>query len=444
MPKFAIRIKNAIQKKLLLMNKTAQIKKNHQFIKLRKLVIVSVLIGFLSAFLGISLKKITEYYEEIFFHQVTVNPLFYIIFPVFGLSVIYFLRQYLFKKKENKGIKEVFESTESKSKNLPTYKIPSHFINGLLTVIFGGSTGIEVSTVVASATIGSVAQQKENVFRQYKTELICAGVAAGITALFSSPIAGILFALEVISRKVTRAFVISNVIAVSIAFGLLSILNEKPLFTVAITTWHLKAIPYFILLGILAGINSVYLTRCVLFFKSQFSKIDTHYYKILLGSVVLSVSLFIFPQLYGEGYHSIKAIFGNSSEIPLTITLALTFIGILILKPIVTSITLASGGDGGVFAPSLFIGAFLGLLLASILNTFFNAQVIPANFMIIGMAAVLSASIHAPFTSIFLVCGLTNDYTLFIPILAVCLISKYTAKAIYPFTVYSYSSSLAK
>jgi len=426
------------------MNKTAQIKKNHQFIKFRKLVIVSILIGFLSAFLGISLKKITEYYEEIFFHEVSLNPVFYIIFPVFGLSVIYFLRQYLFKKKENKGIKEVFESTKSTSKNLPSYKIPSHFINGLLTVIFGGSTGIEVSTVVATATIGSVAQQKENVFRQYKTELICAGVAAGVTALFSSPIAGILFALEVISRKVTRAFIISNVIAVSIAFGLLTILKEEPLFAVSITTWHLKAIPYFILLGILAGINSVYLTRCVLFFKSQFGKIDTHYYKIILGSAVLSISLFVFPQLYGEGYHAIKGIFAESSELPLTITLAFTFVGILLLKPIVTSITLASGGDGGVFAPSLFIGAFLGLLLASILNTFFHADVIPVNFMIIGMAAVLSASIHAPFTAIFLVCGLTNDYTLFFPILVVCLISKYTAKMIYPHTVYTYSPSLIK
>ena len=429
---------------LFLMNKTAQIKKNHQFIVLQKLVIVSLLIGFLSAFLGISLKKMTEYYEEIFFHQVSVNPIFYIIFPVFGLSVIYFLRQYLFKKKENKGIKEVFESTQSKSKNLPTYKIPSHFINGLLTVIFGGSTGIEVSTVVAAATIGSVAQQKENVFRQYKTELICAGVAAGITALFSSPIAGILFAVEVISRKVTRAFIITNIIAVSIAFGLITILKEEPLFTVSITTWHLKAIPYFILLGILAGINSVYLTRCVLFFKSQFGRIQTHYYKIIIGSLVLSISLFVFPQLYGEGYHSIKMIFGDSGQLPLTITLAFTFLGIILLKPIVTSITLASGGDGGVFAPSLFIGAFLGLLFASILNTFFNTQVIPVNFMIIGMAAVLSASIHAPFTAIFLVCGLTNDYTLFFPILVVCLISKYTAKIIYPYTVYTYSPSLLK
>lgn len=424
------------------MKTTAQIKKNYQLIKLQKLVIVSLLIGFLSALLGISLKKMTEYYEEIFFHQATVNPFFYILFPVFGLSVIYFLRQYLFKKKENKGIKEIFESTNSKTKNLPSYKIPSHTINGLLTVIFGGSTGIEVSTVVATATIGSVAQQKENIFRQYKTELICAGIAAGITALFSSPIAGILFTLEVISRKVTRAFVISNLIAVSIAFGLLTLLKEAPLFSVTITTWHLRAIPYFILLGILAGINSVYLTKCVLFFKSQFAKISTHYYKIIIGSTILSISLFIFPQLYGEGYHAIKGIMSANNEIPLTFTLGFTFLSILLLKPIVTSITLVSGGDGGVFAPSLFIGAFLGLLFALLLNTFFDSQIIPVNFMVIGMAAVLSASIHAPFTAIFLVCGLTNNYTLFFPILAACLISKYTAKMIYPNTVYTFVPSI--
>jgi CIC family chloride channel protein len=425
------------------MNNTTRIKKNYQTIKLQKLVVVSILIGFLSAFLGLVLKKVTEHYEELFFHKATLNPIFFIVFPVFGLTVIYFLREYLFKKKENKGIKEIFESTDTKSKNLPSYKIPSHFINGLLTVVFGGSTGIEVSTVVASATIGSVAQRKENVFRQYKTELICAGVAAGVTALFGSPIAGILFAFEVISKKVTRAFLISNLIAVGIAFGLVFLLDEKPLFIVNITTWHLKAIPYFILLGILAGLNSVYLTRCVLFFKSQFSKIKISYHKIVLGSVILSASLLLFPQLYGEGYHAIKVIFLNSNGTPLTFALALTFIGILLLKPIVTSVTLASGGDGGVFAPSLFIGAFLGLLVASVLNTFLNAGVIPINFMIIGMAAVLSASIHAPFTAIFLVCGLTNDYTLFIPLLAVSLISKYIAKIIYPFTVYTFSPSIA-
>jgi len=418
--------------------------RNFQFSKLQKLVVVSILIGFLSAFLGIALKRLTEYYEEIFAHQATINPLYYIFFPIFGLSVIYFLREYLFKKKENKGIKEIFESTNSKSQNLPNYKISSHFINGLLTVIFGGSTGIEVSTVVASATIGSVAQRKQNVFKEYKTELICAGVAAGITALFSSPVAGILFALEVISRKVTKTFLITNLIAVLTAFGLIFLLDEKPLFVVNITVWSLKAIPYFILLGILAGFFSVYLTRCVLFFKNQFSKIKTHYFKIIIGSCILSISLLLYPQLYGEGYHAIKELTANPDEMQLNLSLILTFIGILILKPIVTSATLVSGGDGGVFAPSLFIGAFLGLLVALVLNTYFSANVIPLNFIVIGMAAVLSASIHAPFTSIFLVCGLTNNYTLFLPILAVCLISKYTAKMICPFTVYTYSPSLVK
>ena len=426
------------------MNTTAKIKKNYQFIKIKKLIIVSILIGFLSAFLGIVLKNATEYYESIFFHRATINSVFFVVFPIFGLSIIFFLREYLFKKKENKGIKEIFESVNSKSKNLPSYKIPSHFINGLLTVVSGGSTGIEVSTVVATATIGAVAQRKQNVFRQYKTELICAGISAGITVLFSSPIAGILFSFEVISKKITRAFILSNVISVTVAYALCYILHEEPLFAVDVTTWHLKAAPYFILLGVLAAIHSVYLTRAVLFFKAQFYKIKEAHFKIILGSLILSLSFILFPQLYGEGYHTMKILFLNPNATTLTFSLALTFIGIILLKPIVTSATLASGGDGGVFAPSLFIGAFLGLFLALLLNRYLDANVIPLNFMIIGMAAVLSSSIHAPFTAIFLVCGLTNDYTLFLPILVVCLISKYTAKMIYPFTVYTYSPSLAK
>ena len=248
------------------MSTTTQIKKNDQLIKVKKLVIVYILIGFLSAFLGIVLKNATEYYEAIFFHRATLNPVFLIVFPIFGLSIIFFLREYLFKKKENKGIKEIFESVNSKTKNLPSYKISSHFINGLLTVVSGGSTGIEVSTVVATATIGAVAQRKQNVFRQYKTELICAGVSAGITVLFSSPIAGILFSLEVISKKATRAFILTNIIAVAVASALVHLLHEKPLFSVNVTTRHLAAIPYFILLGVLAAVHSVYLTRAVLFF----------------------------------------------------------------------------------------------------------------------------------------------------------------------------------
>lgn len=423
------------------MNTTAQIKKNYHFIKYQKLIIVAVLIGFLSTFLALILKRITEHYETILFEKATENWFFFIFFPLFGLSVIYILRSYLFQKKENKGIREIFETTAQRRNSLPLYKIPSHFINGFITVIFGGSTGIEVSTVVATATIGSVAQEKENLFNRHKTELICAGVSAGITALFFSPFAGILFAWEVISKKVNTAFLLTSSIATAIAFLIISLLEEKPLFAVQLHGWHWYALPYFVLLGILAGMNAVYLTKCVIYFKKSFSKIKRHPSRIMVGGIILSASLLVLPQLYGEGYHAIKENILVANQTILTQSLVITFLGIIILKPIVTSATLASGGDGGVFAPSIFIGGFIGLLLAICLNTFFNANVIPLNFMILGMGAMLSASINAPFTAIFLTCGLINDYSLFFPILLTCLVAKYTAQFIYPFTVYTYNAS---
>lgn len=415
----------------------------NQFPTLKKVLIASLLIGFLSSFLAISLKRITEHFEAILFLKANLNRIYFFLFPLLGLTVIYYLRYYLFKNKENKGIKEILESISSPSKKLPLYKIPSHFINGLLTVIFGGSTGIEVSTVVASATIGSIAQQKSGLLKQYKTEFICAGVAAGITALFGSPIAGILFTLEVISRKVNKILVLTTLLSVGVSSGLIYFLNEPTLFSITITTWHVYAFPYFILLGILAGVNSVFLTKSVLFFKTKFSKIENSFYKIGIATLLLGTTICFFPTLYGDGYHGIKEIFANPTT-TFSLTFFISIIGILIFKPILTSVTLASGGDGGVFAPSIVIGAFLGLFVATFVNTFFNANVIPVNFIIIGMAALLSASIHAPFTALFLVCGITNDYTLFFPILMVCLVSKYTAKLIYPYTVYSYSLQLAK
>ena len=403
----------------------------------KKLIGASIVVGFMAALLGLTLKHITEHYEDILYNRAMANGLWLVVFPFFGLTLIYTLRYYLFKKKENKGIKEVFDSTTS-GKPLPSYKIPSHFINGFLTVIFGGSTGIEVSTVVSTAAIGSLASEKEPFIKKYKTELICAGVAAGITALFNTPFAGLLFAYEVISKKSTRPLAISCLIAAAVAYGFIFMLDEEPLFAVRIVEWHLHALPWFVVLGVLAGLNSVYLTKSVLYFKSKFSAFSNNYYRIIVGAAAISIMIFILPQLYGEGYHALKVSIASANTLLLTPLVAVTLFGILLLKPIITSITLSAGGDGGVFAPGIFIGAFLGLFLAISLNTFFDAGVVPLNFMIVGMAAMLSASIHAPFTAMFLICGLVNDYTLFLPLLIVCLVAKYTAQRIYPYTVYTY------
>jgi CIC family chloride channel protein len=403
-----------------------------------KLIIASLLIGFLSAILAILLKHLTEHYENLLLDQTQSHTIYFFIFPFIGLTTIFFLRLYIFKKKANKGIKEIFESTQSLSRNLPLYKIPSHFINGFLTVIFGGSTGIEVSTVVATATLGSIAQQKELVLKNYKIELISAGIAAGITALFCSPLAGVLFVWEVIAKKTGKVFLMCVGLASTVATFTLWMMKEKSLFAPNVTIWHYHAIPYFILLGVLAGVHSVYLTKSVLFFKDWFSKFSISYYKILIGALALSIILFCVPALYGDGYHYMKSVL-LAATMPLSLTLLMGLLGILILKPIITSITLASGGDGGVFAPSLFAGAALGYLIALLLNTYFDVNVIPLNFAIIGMAAVLSASIHAPLTALFVVCGMINDYSLMLPILMICIISKYTAKALYPYTVYTFT-----
>jgi CIC family chloride channel protein len=408
-----------------------------------KLIIAAILIGLLSAFLGDTLKILTETYEHRLFLMAKNNKIYFIIFPLTGLSLIYFLRQYLFKKRENKGIKEIYDSLKTRHNDLPVYKIPSHFINGLITIVFGGSTGIEVSTVVASASIGSVAQNNAKIHHIYRKELICAGVAAAVTVLFNSPIAGALFALEVIFKKLHRTAIITIGISVLTAWGFNYLMNSEPLFVIRVDHWNLYALPYFVLLGVLAGINSVYLTKCVLFIKSKFAAINKAYIRIISGSMLISVCILIFPQLYGDGYHAMHDLF-KQPDIIVSNRMIFGILGLLLLKPIVTSLTLASGGDGGIFGPSLFIGAFLGLLVATTLNNFFYLEVIPVNFMVIGMGAVLSASLHAPFTALFLVCGLMSDYTLFVPALAACLVAKITAKLILPYTVYNYSAIHAK
>jgi CIC family chloride channel protein len=410
-----------------------------------KLIIISILIGLLCALLGDSLKIITSYCEDFFSGTATKYWVFYILFPVISLSIIHLLRVHFFKKKENRGIKEIYETLKTRHNELPAYKIPSHYVNGFLTVIFGGSTGIEVSTVVASAAIGATVQKKADVHTAFRKELIYAGIAAGITALFNSPMAGILFSLEVISKRISRNAIVSVVIAAVTAWFFNYLFYNEPLFTFTISGWKYHAIPSLILLSIFSGLMGVYLTRTVLILKTKYSKLNSYSVKILISASILGVSLLLCPQLYGDGYNAMKNIFlASTHPINVSYSLLLLIAGVLLLKPIATSATLAAGGDGGVFAPSLFLGAFLGLLVAVLLNKYFNAGIVPINFMIIGMAAVLSASLHAPFTAAFLVCGLVGNYVLLLPIFIACIISKVVAKLVYPYSVYTYSPKVKK
>lgn len=403
-----------------------------------RLIVASLFVGLASALLAFTLKQITEYCEDYFFHTIKnrFSPLF-IILPSVGITAIYFLRKYLFQNRKNKGITEIYKTLDLRKDHLPIYKIPSHFINGFLTVIFGGSTGVEVSTVVATATIGNYAYEKEFSAKMYKRELICAGVVAGVAILFTSPLAGFLFALEVIARKVRKSLIVACTTSALLSWFIIEMFESEAILTHTVKDWTVAAIPFFIVLSVLGALLSVYFTLLVTRMKKLFSNISTNFVRVNLGAVAVGTMIFFFPGLYGDSYHGLREVLQQPLSAP---NLTLLFLIILaILKPLAASLTLGAGGDGGVFAPSIVAGAFLGLMVAYIGNNYMNMDLIPINFALIGAAATLSASLYAPFTSVVLICNLLpNGYALFLPILICCLISVAVSKWILPYNVYTY------
>lgn len=400
-----------------------------------KLIISSLLIAVIASVLGLSLKNLTEYFQEhIFEWAEKTNVYLFIILPTIGITAIYFLRKYLFKNRRNKGITEIYKTVDQRKDHLPFFKIPSHYINGFLTVIFGGSTGIEVSTVVATATVGNSVYEKHFAANVYKLELICAGVVAGVAILFGNPFVGCLFALEVIARKISKTLLISCAASALIAWVFLYFFPSKPLINLPVKDWNWAAVPFMLILSLLSGTLSVYFTLLVIKIKEFFSGINNNFIRVNLGALAVGGLICVFPFLYGDSYHSLTQLLSHPTHYSLLFLFAL-----VLLKPIVSSLTLGAGGDGGVFAPSIVAGAYLGLAFAITCNTFFGTSLIYINFVLIGIAGTLSAAIFAPFTALILACSLVpNGYELFFPILLGSLIAKKTAEKIIPYNVYTY------
>lgn len=400
-----------------------------------RLIFAAALIAVLASFMAYSLMNITEFFQEHIFHFIKLKSyLLFIIVPSVGITAIYFLRKYVFKNRRNKGIQEIYKTLDLRKEHLPWFKVPSHYINGFLTVIFGGSTGVEVSTVVATATIGNGIYKWQFSAKMYKRELVCAGVCAGVAILFNSPIAGWLFAVEVIARRLNKTIILSCTAAALVSWGLLNILDTEPIIPVHVSDWKWGAIPYMAILGILGALMSIYFTFLVTRLKHFFSGINNNFIRVNLGALSVGSMLFLFPVLYGDSYHGLNDLALNPESYAILTLVILAFI-----KPLAAALTLGAGGDGGVFAPSIVAGGFLGLAFALFCNTFFGTSLIPLNFMLVGAAAMLSASIYAPFTALFLICNLVpNGFTLALPILIGSVSANYFSKWIFPYNVYTY------
>lgn len=380
-------------------------------------------------------KNLVEEYEHLLFNKAQHFKLFFFVFPLIGLLIIYFLRTYVFSNKKNKGISEVLEAVRE-AKKLPPYKVPSHFFNGFLTVIFGGSTGIEVSTVVATAALGDMASRKDPIFKKYRKEFIGSAIACGVTLLFCSPLAGLFFSYETIGKQKTKVFWTTHLVSVGFAALIIFLMNVTPVFNLGNyeTFFHYQAIPFFIALSVLAGCYGVYMTKIVTFVKKR-NFIDFNpYLQLVAGGLLLGSALFIFPQLYGDGYHAIQSIIHHNTIVSVSFWLLL---GALLLKPFATGFTLKLGGDGGVFAPSIFAGAIMGALIGFIVQKYFFADAQLINFVVLGVALTVAATLHAPFTALFLTFGIFNSYALLLPMAILIFVSFFISKKIFPYTVYT-------
>lgn len=401
-------------------------------------IVSSALVGLSSGLAAILLKYFVhsiEYVVHLSSHNYE-DFLPFAIFPLIGIILTVAYIKYILKGDLRKGSAEIVYSIIKKSSNIPGRDMHAHLITSGLTVGFGGSVGLESPMVSTGAAIGSNYSQTYDLSYKDRTILLACGSAAGIAAAFNAPIAGVLFAVEVLLADVSAtAFIPLIISAASGALVSKIILKEGIILSFTLQQpFNYHNTLYYVALGLIAGFVSLLYTKLFSGIEHSFAGLTDIWRKAIGGGVLLVILMFLFPPLFGEGYETIKsladqnaAVLSKASPLNAFITSEfglLTFLGSLIVfKIVAAAITLGSGGSGGSFAPSLFIGAYLGYVFSRLINVSRIDQIPESNFTIVAMAGILSGVFYAPLTAIFLIAELTGGYELIIPLMIVSSLS---------------------
>jgi chloride channel protein, CIC family len=417
------------------------------------LLIIAGLIGLVAGLAAVTLKSAVHYIQHLIKHSIDFTEInyLYLLFPAIGIALTVAVRQYVVRDTPGHGITRILRSISVNSSRIRKRYMFSNMLKSAITVGFGGSVGLEAPIVVTGSAIGSNAGQLVHLDYKKRTLLIGCGAAGAIAAIFNSPIAGVIFAIEVILNEVKISKFIPILIA-SVCGQLVSIvlLGDDILFSFKLTeAFQAKNTPYYILLGVLCGLVSYYFTKTLFKTEGLVGKIKNSYLRALLGGLTLAVVILTFPPLYGEGYDAIKSLLTGdgisvfessifSSWTSKEYVVILFLVSIVIFKPIATGLTIGSGGSGGVFAPSLFIGGVTGYLLAHTINVIHPSPNLNlSNFTLVGMCGVLSGVMHAPLTGIFLIAEITSGYMLFVPLMIVSAIAYITNSYFQKHSIYT-------
>jgi CIC family chloride channel protein len=407
---------------------------NKQFIFLS-----SVLVGISAAFAVIVLKTFAHW---VFSFATYINGTLKLSFinsvlPIIGILLTVFVIKKVLSGTIEKGTSQILYAVAKKASIIPRKQMYAQIVTSSLTVGLGGSAGLESPIVITGAAFGSNYAQKYLLSYKDRTLLIGCGVAAGIAAAFNAPIAGVLFAIEVLLVDVSiSAFTPIMIAAATGALVSVIVLDETILLSFKQQqTFNYHNIPYYILLGLFTGFIAVYYSRNFQRVEHFFARLRlTPYKKAFFGASILALIIYVFPTLFGEGYESIKTLSEKDPGQLLDNTLfssfrnnswaLLGFVGLtMMLKVFATGITLGSGGNGGNFAPSLFLGSYVGFFFSKLLNLTGLTKLPISNFTMVGMAGILSGLFHAPLTAIFLIAEITGGYNLMIPLMIVSSIS---------------------
>ncbi len=364
----------------------------------------------------------------------------YIIYPIIGISAAFLLGKYVLKDMGGHGIPDVLFNISKKSSLIPRVKIFSRVLTSSLTVGFGGSVGLEAPMVMTGSAIGSNVGSLMHLSAKKRTLLIGCGAAGAISAIFGAPIGAVIFAIEVILMEISTASFIPLLIAsVTGSITSMLIIGEDSLFNFNLKdSFQAAHMPYYFLLGVVSGLASLYFSKTVLVTEKLMAALGSHWMRITYGGAILGLMAFLLPPIYGEGYDTLnlliegdgakvleKSPFFSSLEDSKIVLLFL--LGVILIKPIASAITIGAGGSGGIFAPSLFVGGITGFLFAYSKNLMgFHIELPLAHFVLVAMCGVMAGVQHSPLSAIFLIAEITGGYELFVPLMFVSAISYIT------------------
>lgn len=415
-------------------------------------MILSAVVGGIAGLTAVVLKGTVHMIHHFLLkgsHAAVNNYLIYF-YPMIGIIITVLITRYYWKEKLGHGITDILFTISKKSSFIRKGRMYSRMLTSAITVGFGGSVGLEAPIVVTGSAIGSNIARLMHLDYNNRTLLIGCGAAGAIAGIFNSPITGVIFSSEVILAGLGFAsFIPLLIAAVCGSLVSMSLLGDDVLFSFILKDPFIASdTPYFILLGILCGLIAVYFTRFTYFVDHQITKIKNFALRGLIGGLLLAIIIFFFPPIYGEGYDTIKLLL-NAKESDMVfqslfafdysnpLVFVLFMFGIVLFKPIASSITIESGGSGGIFAPSLFLGGVVGFLFAFTVNYFYPDSISLSNSTLIGMCGVMSGVLHAPLTAIFLIAEITGGYTLFVPLMLVSAIAFSTISYFEKYSIYT-------